>query len=552
MTVPIRRRRSLTALAGALSLAVVAGCAGAPATSSPATSITAYTGATGQLTANFNPYILTSNQPGRGIIYETLMFLNRARADDPRPMLAEEFDWNDDGTAITFQLREGVQWTDGEAFTSDDVVFTFELMAEHEALNTSALPIESVEAAGDTEVTITFGRPAYTDLWTIASDTFIVPEHIWSEIEDPVTFGNAEPVGTGAFALSSFTAQSYELTANENYWDGDKSYLDSIRFVSHSGNQSALSALTAGQIDWASIFIPDIENTYGSRAEGNHYEVTPVYISTLGANLEEGPTSDLAVRQAIYRGIDRDQVNELNYDGLSTPATPGMLMLPREEEFLAEDLQGVVPTHEPDEARQILQDAGYTEGADGIFVSPDGDPLSIEVKVVTGYTDQIAALDVMRQQLAEVGIDLQPREVSFASFVADRDNGNFELVIDNLYGGVTPFTLYEDFYSSAAAPPIGQPATKNFARFRSDVVDEALEEIAGTEDEQVHAEAYARIQEEVAEQLPYIPILQSMALSQFAGAKITGFPTADDPYALPMTHSAPDLGIVAANLRPAE
>ncbi|AOS62576.1 ABC transporter substrate-binding protein [Actinoalloteichus hymeniacidonis] len=549
MSLLFRRRK--IALTAALSL-LVAGCSGAPAAGGGATAITVYTGSTGQLTANFNPFILTSNQPARGIVYEPLMFINRARADEPRPMLAEDYRWNDDGTAITFDVREGVQWHDGEAFTSEDVVFTFELMQHNDALNTSALPIESVEANGESEVTITFDRPAYTDLETVAGSTFIVPEHIWSEIDDPATFGNAEPVGTGAFALETFSAQSYELTAHEDYWDGDKPYLDSLRFVSHSGNQSALSALTAGQIDWASIFIPDIENTYASRAEGNHYEVTPVYISTLGANLDEGPTSDVAVRQAIYRGIDRDQVNELNYDGLSTPTTPGMLMLPREEEFLTEELRGVVPSHEPAEARSILEDAGYTEGADGIYVSPDGEPLRIEVKVVTGYTDQIATLDVMRQQLAEIGIDLAPREVSHASFVADRDNGNFELVIDNLYGGATPFTLYEDFFASAGAPPIGSPATKNFARFRSDIVDEALEEIAATQDEEVHREAYGRIQTELAEQLPYIPILQSMALTQFDGAKVTGFPTQDDPYALPMTHSSPDLGVVAANLRPAE
>ncbi|WP_016701342.1 ABC transporter substrate-binding protein [Actinoalloteichus spitiensis] len=545
-----RRRTLLTALATTTALTAAA-CSGDAGTGPTTNSLTIYDGATGQFSSNFNPFLETSNGAARGMIHETLLFFNRAAADDIRPMLAEDHSWSEDGTTVTFTLRDDVRWSDGEPFTSDDVVYTFEAMAEHPGLNRAALPIASATAHSETEVSITFDRPSYSDLWFIAGQTYIVPEHHWADIEDPVTHLNSDPVGTGAFALDSFSAQSIALAANTDYWDPEKPHLDTIRFVSHSGNQTALSALQAGQVDWSGIFIPDVENTFVNRAEGNVSLAVPQFITVLMPNLEEGPTRDRAVRRALYYGIEREQVNDLAFEGYHELPSPAQIILPRDEAWLAEEFRGEVAGHEPDRARRILEDAGYQEGTDGVFVSPDGERLSLDVKVVTGYTDQINAIQVMADQLAEVGIELRTQEVSRAAFVSDRDNGRFDLAIDSLYGGPDPFGLYDDFLNSAAAAPLGEPASKNYARFRDDDVDEALTRIAGTDDQDAHREAYATIQRRVAEELPYIPVLQTHGVAQFAGGRITGWPSEDDPYALPMPYSYPDIGVVAANLRPA-
>ena len=156
--------------------------------------------------ANMNPYVTAGTKSGtlRGLTYDALIFFNPIDGTFV-PMLATEWAFNDDYTAITFKLREGVTWHDGEAFNAEDVAFTYNML-NGTTLDTFGLwnKISSIETTGDYEVTISFSEP-FSSFLAYCGDCYIVPEHIWSQVGDVAAYLNTEPVGTGAFVFSKYT-----------------------------------------------------------------------------------------------------------------------------------------------------------------------------------------------------------------------------------------------------------------------------------------------------------------------------------------------------------
>jgi Bacterial extracellular solute-binding proteins, family 5 Middle/ABC transporter len=129
------------------------------------------------------------------MIYEPLFFYNTAKAGDVKPWLGSSYAWSHGGKTLTVQLRHGVKWTDGKPFTSTDVVYTFDLALHSAALNRFSLPLASVSANGQYDVTVNFTKAAYTDAYYALGRVEIVPKHIWQSVKNPATFTNPHPVG---------------------------------------------------------------------------------------------------------------------------------------------------------------------------------------------------------------------------------------------------------------------------------------------------------------------------------------------------------------------
>jgi peptide/nickel transport system substrate-binding protein len=156
-------------------------------------------------TRNFNPLLPqdSSRWPTQSGIYEPLAVLNEIKGELV-PWLATEWSFSPDNTQLTFKIREGVKWADGEALDATDVKFTFDYLIANDALSgtegvRSVLPfISGVEAPDATTVVFTFKQVYTPGVYDIA-EQMIVPEHIWKDVADPVTFLNEEPVGSGPF-----------------------------------------------------------------------------------------------------------------------------------------------------------------------------------------------------------------------------------------------------------------------------------------------------------------------------------------------------------------
>ncbi|MEV4009868.1 ABC transporter substrate-binding protein [Nonomuraea angiospora] len=563
--------RSLRCLLGAATVAVTLGltaCSGggAPLTASSAAPggatsasstgggdrlLNVYNGGSGQFTLNLNPLaqgtpILTG---ARGMIYETLMFFNQAKADDVQPVLATGYKVGDDGESITFTLREGVKWSDGKPFTAEDVAFNFRYRRDHEELNTGGAKIEDAKVLSPTQVKISFAEKIYMQVWQIAGKTYMLPKHIWEKIDDPVKRTNDKPIGTGPFLMGDFVPESYTMLKNPNYWDTGKPKIAGVRFWTFNNNESASQALLAGKLDWAGIWMPDPDKQYVAKdPEHNHYNNDSFqYITNLVPNLTKAPMNELAVRQAVNAAIDREQLIKLAFAGLGTSTTLLELPQPVFQDYVSPKYVSAKLEHDPAKAMQILTAAGYTKDGEGYFAK-NGKRLTITCHVVSGWSDFISAMQVIKQQLKEVGIEFKSKAVSFSAYTDIGQKGDFQMFIGNAWGGPHPYFFYDNILHSNGFPPKKQ----NMARYKNKAVDDALNTIKVTPPEQQNTvkQALFTIQDHLVADIPYIPLQQPAGLTNYRTQYFTGFPTEDSPYAATASGSDPDVGIVAKTVEP--
>ncbi|HEX3649469.1 MAG TPA: ABC transporter substrate-binding protein, partial [Pseudonocardiaceae bacterium] len=277
--------------------------------------LTVTTGAAGTFADDFNPFSPNVEDPTNGMIYEPLFFFNTVRSGEVQPWLGTSYAWSDAGKTLKLQLRHGVTWSDGKPFTGADVVFTLDMAKNDPSLNRYALPLAGVTANGQFGVTVTFTKPAYSDFYYLAGKTMILPQHIWKSVQDPAKFLNTKPVGTGAYEVSKVQGQVMELTANPHYYQPGLPKVKTIRFLSFNGNDSSDAAIESGEVDWAGSFIPNVRKTYLGRNSRFALTNIPLAVAFLVPNLKSGPTTDLAVRQAISTAINRSFISSSVYNG---------------------------------------------------------------------------------------------------------------------------------------------------------------------------------------------------------------------------------------------
>ena len=556
-----RRARGLTFLTAASLAFTLGACSSSDspeAAPGNASEMTIFNGASGQIAVNFNPFAPAALQPTFGIIYEPLFFFNTTKVADPEPWLGKSFSWNEDNTVLTVILQDGVTWSDGEEFSADDVAFTFNLIRETPALNTSGFDA-AVEATDASTVVFTFPESAVFDAPSVLGRTYILPEHIWKEQADPSNFVNEKPVGTGTYALDKFTAQFYTLERNENYYGEVKPEVQTLRYISLAGNTNATDSFLAGEIDWMSAFIPEIdtvltdkENTAWINTPQNQAALFTCSDAALGC---VGPQTDPAIRQAIYYGIDRNQLNALAFSGMNADISPTWGLLGRDEEWISDEVTEKVAPSTADAAKsaQILEAAGWVKGSDGIYAK-DGERASLSIQVVTGWTDFISAVDAMGQQLKAAGIEVTSQQVSWQEWTDAKTQGTYQLSMDSIGqgAGADLYFVYNDFFSTANTAKVGEKAPKNVARYSNPTVDQAILDLRETADPAAQAALYATIQKELVVDMPYIPILTNSTLTEFRTDKVEGWPTQDDLYAFPATWANPDAAQVLMRLTPVQ
>jgi peptide/nickel transport system substrate-binding protein len=544
------RRVFLTAAVAAALTASLASCSsgGSGESGAQGTIISANTGASGAFVRNFNPFLPNQAQAGYGgTIFESLQFFDMAERRDPVPQLATDVKFSPDGKLLTVTTRPGVKWHDGTPFTAEDVAFTFDTIIKRPELNVNGLSLESAKATDDHTVQIAFSKPAFNQLWGIAGRTMIVPKHVWEKVADPASELNENPIGTGPFKLDSFTPQTFLLKKNPDYWEQGKPAIDGVRFISFSDNTSANQSLLAGKIDWGNTFIPDPQKNWVDKDPKTHLVPSAgIYQTSLVPNLTSWPTNDLAVRQAMNLALDRKRIVDTVYFGVAKVPSPELLQTPRDDSFRITS----PVTRDPAAARAALEQAGYTRGGDGIYVDKGGRRLEMSIKVITGYTDYIQALQLIQQQFLEAGIGLQVEQISSSQFNSDRSTGSFQLLIDGLGGRPDPYQLYNQVLATATTAPIGERAASNWSRFSDPQVDAALTVMAGTDDPAILKQRTQEIARVMLDRLPYVPVYQNSPNVTFLATKVTGWPTDDNLYALSRSDSFPDTGFVAKNLKP--
>jgi peptide/nickel transport system substrate-binding protein len=499
---------------------------------------------------NYNPFLEPNRLAAWGYVYEPLMVMDQYSCQE-QPWLATDYSWTDDRT-LSFDLRDGVTFTDGEGFSAEDVVFTFQMLKDNAALDTQGVwnYLADVTAPDEHTVDFTFTEPG-ASAFTLIINVPIVPEHIWSEVKDPTTYVAApDPVGTGPMTVKEFNPQRLTIERNPDYWQADKIQVQQIQFSkADAGGQVEQLKLARGDYDSNAMFVPDIEKVYVAKdPEHNHYWYPAGSPISVFMNLEKQPFDDLAFREAVAYAIDREKIIEQAQYGYVEAASQTGLVLPGMESYLPTELKGDASYIDYDQARadQILTDAGYEKNAAGKRIGPDGDPIEFTFKVQGGWNDWVSAAQIIAENLGALGITVNVQTPTPESVDADRASGQYDMLFGVRGGTCNMYANFYDPLSSERTAPTGENAATNDVRWRDEETDALLAELERATTEEEQKEPIAGLSKIMMEEIPYVPVWYGAHWFQYSTENAVGWPNEEDPYAKPV-----DNLLILTHLRPA-
>lgn len=495
---------------------------------------------------NFNPFSPNALWPTVFAMYEPLFALNRGTGE-LSPRLATEWTTSEDGTTITFALRDGVQWSDGTPFTAEDVKFSLEFAKANLGQFGFA---EQISVVDDTTVEVTLASPSSPALYLLGT-AIMVPEHIWSAISDPLTNTNENPVATGPFTeIARFQAQEYQVDRNPNYWDTGKPYIQGVRVPAFPTNNEVQLALANGELDWADVFVPNVGDTFVSQNAAHNCYWGPYMAGTaqLYLNTTKAPFDDINVRKAISMAIDRNQiVDAVEYGSPANDTGIG----PRYVGWSGEpaDPSADWTKQNVEEAESLLDAAGLVKGSDGWRTLPDGSAFAPSIIVGAASTDWVASSQSIVQNLKDVGINASVEAQDWAVVIDEAQRGDFDMAHMWSSEGATPYNFYRGAMSTATVMPIGEVTNENFQRYASTDADALLKDFEGTSDLAEQKTIITELAALFAKEVPSIPLYYYPEFGEYTTERFVGFPSAENPYADPNSRSQ-TAAIVLTTIRP--
>lgn len=413
----------------------------------------------------------------------------------PQPLLATEWNVSPDGLRYEFKLRPGVKWHDGKDFTSADVAFSIlHLKVAHPRGRGTFANVTAVETPDPLTAVLQLSAPApYLLSALAATESPIVPQHIFEGTEPAAVPEDHQLVGTGPFVFKEYVRGSHViLERNPNYWDEGKPYLDRVifRFITDAAARAA--AVQAGEVDIATIPLADVarfrdlpEIAIEDRAfaySGTQYQLI--------FNFENPYLADLRVRQAIAHAIDLELIAQTIFYGYADISpSPISVNLPKYHDASIKPY--VVDI---DKANGLLDAAGYPRGG-------DGNRFAIRLLFNPAHDKRLA--EYVRQALSKIGISAPVETYDFATYVktvyTDRA---FDLTSENLANAFDPTVGVQRVYWSKNFK-VGLPFS-NAAHYSNPEIDRLLEAASIEPDEKTRWQLFSDFQKLVAQDLPAI------------------------------------------------
>lgn len=412
-------------------------------------------------------------------------------------VLAESWEVSQKGLVITFHLRKGVKWHDGEPFTSRDVLYTYLVTIDPKtptAYAESFKQVKRAEAPDPYTFRVTYDKPFAPALESWAME--ILPAHLLEGKDITKSELSRRPVGTGPYRFKEWVpGQQVVLESNHDYFEG-RPYVDRYIYRIIPDTSTMYMELKSGGLDFMGLSPVQYQRQTNSReflSRFNKYRYPAFAYTYLGYNLRHPLFSDRRVRQAITCAISKDEIIQGVLLGMGQvahgPYKPGTWACnPRIKDF----------DYNPERARSLLAQAGWREKNDDGILTKSGKPFSFTILTNQGNDLRLKTALIVQQRLRAVGIEVKIRVIEWASFLKNFiDKGDFEAIILGWTIGQDP-DLFDVWHSSKTGPK-----ELNFVGFRNAEVDRLLEEGRGTFDLEKRRQAYWRIQDILAEEQPY-------------------------------------------------
>ncbi|HDQ04958.1 MAG TPA: peptide-binding protein [Deltaproteobacteria bacterium] len=411
--------------------------------------------------------------------------------------LSQSWAISKDGLVITFHLRRGVKWHDGQPFTARDVLYTYQVTVDPKTPTAYAgdfLKVKKAEALDDYTFRVTYDKPFAPAL--ISWSSAILPRHLLEGKDITKSPLSRQPIGTGPYIFKEWVAgQKIVLVGNPDYFES-RPYIDGRVTRIIPDTATMFLELRARNIDMMGLtplqYTRQTENNL-FRQNFEKYRYLAFAYTYLGYNLKHPFFADKRVRQAISYALNKEEIISGVLLGLGKPATgpykPGTWAY-------NENVQKY--SYNPEKARELLRAAGWTKkNKDGIL-EKDGRPFSFELITNQGNETRQKCAEIIQRQLKEVGIDVKIRILEWAAFINDFINKRrFEAII---LGWTVPLDpdAFDVWHSSKTAPQ-----ELNFISYKNTEVDALLEKARSTFDQKQRKKYYDRFQEILAEDQPY-------------------------------------------------
>lgn len=494
--------------------------------------------ATNQFAKNFNRYGGGDTAPGLDLVYEPLFRLSSKDGGQLLPMLADSAEHSEDGTQVTYHLRQGVTWSDGEPFTSRDVLFTLGSIygtpnpepAEDEFVWLSA-PIETPD---EHTVIVKYNSDQRQQEVNLALYYPIVPSHIYQDgdkLEFPQDIMD-NPIGTGPAILESFDTQLVTYSMRDDYWGGT-SEVGEVQFVPAGQAGNIETQISQGQVDFAEGGAPGVVEGFVGMAETNKY----VWIAD-GASQgiifmtaqPESPMADENVRKAFRAAIDYTAVMEASGIGYTLPNAAGVdpvlnesLQQPEFNEPMALDAAA---------AKAALEESGWSVNSSG-HLEKDGTehPLSLQIQndnATFMVTMPIVVSNWKEHLGVEVTFDPKPKDVMDTIL----STGDFDVVASGLGYPGSPWSNYT-MYDQPILPIEEETNNGNWGRWNwGEEAAESMDVLVSTlnrpETQEEIAEAVQGVQQAFLEQAPHAPVQGGGTGIMYSEMNWTGYPDPAD------------------------
>ncbi len=502
-------------------------------------------------TCGFSPFNGSVSFLSLGTVYEPLVFVNTLQSGKTTPWLATSYAWSNGNKTIAFTIRKNVKFSNGTPMTAADVAFTFNMLKKFPALDLNSIwsVLSSVTQQGD-NVVMNFKTAAVPYFYYIADQVGIVPQSIWSKVANPVNFSDANPIGTGAYTVKC-SPQLITYTASKHYYQPGEPHIQTVLYPAYTSNDPANLDLATGKDQWGSQFIPSINKFYTSKSPSYHYWFPPVANVSMFINLKDPILSDLHVRQAMAYAIDRSKVSTVGEYGYEPASNQTGVVTPTFSTWVDRSAAAKFNySYNPAKAKSILAADGYKKDSNGIMAK-NGKELSFTIVNVGGFSDWVASVQVIQQQLQAVGIKITPINLAGTDYNNRLYFGKFQLAYESETGGPSPYYELRQWLYGPNTAPIGKQASTNYERYSNPATDSLINQYGATTDPAQQHAIVNQLEQVMLSQVPLIPMTESVDWYQYDTSKFTGWVTQQNPYAQPAAYSNPDWGIMLLHLKPA-